>query len=80
MTEKAATAIRSGHWRENIQAKDWVGNAVGKALGLTVEIATDKAKVNGIVKAWVRAGTLKVVDGMTDKREEKKFVEVAEDA
>jgi hypothetical protein len=79
--EKAATAIRAGKWRENIQAKDWVGHAVGTALGLDVENKkTDKAKVNGIVKAWLRAKTLRVVEGLTDKRESKKFVEVSEDA
>jgi hypothetical protein len=78
--EKAATAIRSGQWRENIQAKDWVGHAVGRALDLDVMEKAPKAKVNGIVKAWLRAGTLKAVDGLDDKREKRKFVEVSEDA
>jgi hypothetical protein len=78
--EKAATAIRGGKWRENIQAKDWVGHAVGQALDLDVMEKAPKAKVSGIVKAWLRAGTLKAVDGLDDKREKRKFVEVSEDA
>ena len=32
--DKAAAAIRAGTWRKDVQAKDWVGNAVAKALRL----------------------------------------------
>ena len=35
--EKAAAKIRSGKWRENTQAKDWVGKAVAEALDLNIE-------------------------------------------
>ena len=76
--EKSATMIRGGKWREHPQATDWVGHAVASALGLDVENKRDKAKIGGMVKAWLRAGTLKIVEG-TVHREIKKFVEVAEE-
>jgi hypothetical protein len=32
--EKVKAAIRAGAWRHSSQAKDWIGHAVAKALGL----------------------------------------------
>ena len=77
--DKAARAIRGGKWRENVQAKDWVGRAIGEALGLNLDCKADKSKVVGILKAWLASGSLIVVEGKDEKRETKKFVEVRED-
>lgn len=78
--DKVASAIRAGKWRENIQAKDWVGHAVAKALGLVVGNKADKAKVIGLIKIWLAAGSLIVVEEQDEKRNVRKFVEVREDA
>jgi hypothetical protein len=78
--EKAAAAIRGGRWKQSVQAKDWVGRAIGDALGLNVENKADRAKVLGILRAWLAAGSLVVVEGFDEKRREiKKYVEVAEE-
>ena len=77
--ERAATIIRSGRWRENAQANDWVGKAVAKALSLDLGRKQDRAKVSGLVKIWIDAGSLVVVDGSDEKRNPRKFVEVAGD-
>ena len=78
--DKAAIVIRRGKWRENPQASAWVGFAVAEALGLDASKGgADRGRVLGIVKAWLRAGSLVVVDGLDDHRETKKFVEVRED-
>jgi hypothetical protein len=77
--EKVATAIRAGKWREHPQATDWAGRAVAAALGLDVEDKTDKARIGGMLRAWLHAGTLKIVDGLDGSRHAKKFIEVAED-
>ena len=46
--EKVAKAIFEGKWRENVQAKFWVGYPIGKALGLNPHVSkSDKAKVKG---------------------------------
>src|SRR5439155_1912284 len=50
--DRAAYAIRSGKWRENVQASDWVGKAIAKALGLHLDNQKERAKVRGLIKAW----------------------------
>jgi hypothetical protein len=78
--EKAATAIRGGKWRENVQAKDWVGKAVAEALDLNIEAKADKARISAMLKAWLAVGSLIIVEGQDEKRETRKFVEVGEEA
>jgi hypothetical protein len=78
--DKAAAKIRAGKWRENAQAKDWVGKAVAEALDLNIEKKSERAKVNGMLKAWLSAGSLVVIDGEDEKRMPRKFIEVKEDA
>jgi hypothetical protein len=78
--ERAAREIRSGHWKENIQAKDWVGKPIAKALGLNLTIKADKAKVRGLIDIWVKAASLAVFeDTDPETRKKKKFVRVAAD-
>jgi hypothetical protein len=76
--EKVAQAIRAGKWRESIQAKDWAGKAVAEALGLDLEVKAEKARVTGMLKAWLAAGSLVVVEGVDEKRNSRKFIEVKE--
>jgi hypothetical protein len=76
--EKVASVIRRGKWRENSQAAAWVGNAVAEALDLDVSKKVDKARVAGMLKIWLASGSLKIVEGQDEKRETRKFVEVAE--
>jgi hypothetical protein len=76
--EKVASVIRRGKWRENSQAAAWVGNAVGEALDLDISKKADKARVAGMLKIWLASGSLKIVEGQDEKRETRKFVEVAE--
>jgi hypothetical protein len=77
--DKVATVIRGGKWREDVQAKAWVGYALAKALGLNIMDKADKAKVRGLLKAWLGVGSLIVVEGEDDKRNVRKFVEVKDD-
>ena len=76
--EKVAVKIREGKWRENPQARDWVGHAVATALGLNAADRGDKAKILGLLKAWRAAGLLAIVEGLDEKYMEKRFVQVAE--
>jgi hypothetical protein len=78
--ENAAREIRSGNWKENVQAKDWVGKPIAKAIGLNLTVKADKAKVRGLIDIWVKAGSLVVVeDTDPESRKKKKFVKVAAD-
>jgi hypothetical protein len=78
--DKVAATIRRGKWRENSQAKAWVGNAVAEALDLNIDDKADKTKIKGLLKLWIKIGSLIPVDGFDENREAKKFIEVAEDA
>jgi hypothetical protein len=76
--EVAAAAIQAGKWRADVQAKQWVGRAVAKALGFDLDDRAKKAAVKQLVQYWIRTGALVVVDDLTDNREIKQFVRVAE--
>jgi hypothetical protein len=78
--EAAAAEIRKGNWRENIQANDWVGHAVAKALKLDLTKKADKAKAAGLIKIWLKAGSLVVVEEQDAKRNVRKFVRVTDAA
>jgi hypothetical protein len=69
-------AIEAGRWRENAQAKDWVGNVVANVLGLDLQKKADKAKIAAMLKTWITNGALTVVTGHDEKRRPKSFVEV----
>ena len=77
--EKVAAVIRRGKWRENAQAKAWVGHAVAEALGMDATTRSDRARISGMLKVWLKVGSLIVVERPDEFRSMKKFVEVKED-
>jgi len=78
--DRVAAVIRRGKWRDHPQAAAWVGRAIAEALELNVENKADKAKINGMLKVWKASGSLVVVKGFDEHREERNFVQVREDA
>ena len=78
--DNVAREIRTGNWKESVQAKDWVGKPVAKALGLDLNNKAEKAKARGLIDIWTKNGSLTVVEETDPKRrEKKKFVRVAAD-
>jgi hypothetical protein len=77
---KVQGAIATGKWRENVQAKEWVGRPIAEVLGLDLEKPADKAKVAGLVKRWIKLGHLTVVTGQDSKGNDRPFVEVGKPA
>jgi hypothetical protein len=75
--DKVAAVVRGGTWRESVQAKMWVGRAVAKALGMNVDNRKDKTRISGMLKVWLAAGSLVVVERPDEHREARLFVEVA---
>ena len=69
-------AVAAGRWRENAQAKDWVGRAVAQALKLDASNKQHRAKIIGLLKIWKSTGMLVEVEGKDAKRETRTFVEV----
>lgn len=70
--------VAAGRWRENHQAKDWVGKAVAEVLKLDVANKADKRKIIGLLKIWTGNGMFVVVQGEDEKREKRPFVEVGQ--
>ena len=76
-TEAALAKIRSGRWRANQQANNWVGYAIADVLGVDARDAGGKAKVKAALNIWLASGTLRVVTAKDEKNVFKQFVEVA---
>ena len=63
--DKIRVKVGTGEWRDNIQARDWVGKAIADVLGLDLGCESDKAKVKALQKEWKAKEWLKVY-GATD--------------
>jgi len=57
---KVQAKISAGKWRESAQAGSWVGYAVAKVLELDAEKAPSKAKIQALLKEWIKNGILEV--------------------
>jgi hypothetical protein len=71
-------AVAAGRWRENHQAKNWVGNAVAQVMKLDLANKNQKAKVIRLIKTWVSNGMLVTVESEDEKRMRRTFVEVGQ--
>jgi AAA domain len=74
------SAVDRGSWRENVQAKDWVGIAIGQVLKLDPNNKSHRAKISALLKKWIANGMFVVVERLDDKREKRSFVEVGKPA
>ncbi len=72
----AQQAVAAGLWRENVQARDWVGIPIASALGLDIDKPADKAKIKGLLRQWVASGAFVIVMRKDDKGNERPCVEV----
>jgi len=68
--------VAGGRWRENSQAKDWVGRAVAQAMGLDASNKQHRSKIMGLLKIWKASGALVEVDGHDAKGMARSFVEI----
>lgn len=76
--DKVALVIRAGSWRKDVRSNDWVGKAVAQALRLNVEDKADRAKITGLLKVWLSAGSLMVIERTDEQRRTREFVEVCD--
>lgn len=73
---KVAEVILSRDWRLDPRSTDWVGKAVARGMGLDVEDKRDKTRIAGLLKMWIGAGNLVVVEGKDQQRRTRDFVQV----
>lgn len=65
-------------FRRDIRAGDaWVGVPIARALRLDITDKTDRGKINALIAAWLRDGTLVEVTRPDAKRMPRTYVEVA---
>ena len=76
--DKVALAIRGSDWRKDSRSTEWVGRAVAKALGLDADDRLDQTKIKSLLKVWISAGSLKVVDGFDEQRRPREYVQVCD--
>ena len=76
----AQAKVAMGRWRENSQAKDWVGVPIAEALGLDASKKAHVAKIKTLLKTWISNGMFVVVEGKDDRRNPRRFVAVGEPA
>ncbi|MDN3572085.1 AAA family ATPase [Methylobacterium longum] len=73
----AQTEVRAtGPWRENSQAKDWVGIPIGRVLKLDPQEKADKEKIKRALKVWIANGMFESVTGKDAKGNDRPFIEV----
>ncbi len=73
-------AISAGEWRESPQADAWAGKAVAEVLGLDVAIKAVKARIQSLLREWIKNGALVIVERDDAKRNPRKWIEVGERA
>ena len=69
-------AVGAGRFRENPQAKDWVGRPVAQVLGLDITRKWDRKRISALIKTWLENEALVKVEGQDDRRKMKTFIEV----
>lgn len=70
--------VSDGQWRENHQAKNWVGHAVATAMRLDVNEPIHRRRILAMLKVWKETKMLVVVDARDEKGNLRPFVEVGE--
>ncbi|MBA9069930.1 hypothetical protein FHR71_003691 [Methylobacterium sp. RAS18] len=79
--QAAQAVVRAGGpWRENIQAKDWVGIPIAQALKLDPTNKADRERIKRTLKVWIDNGMFAVVTGYDEKSRPRPFIEVGEQA
>lgn len=73
--DRICTEIDMTDYRENEQARDWVGYAIGYVLGIDVTDKSEKGRVKKMVSAWIENGTFQVIEARDPvRRTTKKFI------
>ena len=75
---KVQAAVAAGHWRENVQSKDWVGLAVARVMGLDASNKAHRATIVESLKRWLASGMLVTVEGEDEKRMKRTYIEVGQ--
>ncbi|WP_425906804.1 helicase RepA family protein [Nitrobacter sp. TKz-YC02] len=79
--DKLLTVQRALHeqcFRENAQAIDWAGHAIGKVLAIDSYGDAGKKRIKKMIAVWIKSGALKVVPIEDIQRRPRPCIEVGE--
>jgi hypothetical protein len=74
LAQKAVS--EGGPWRANVQAAEWVGRPIAKALKLNIHKVGDRKKVKSLLATWTQNGMFVPVEGKAENRRPTLFIEV----
>lgn len=69
-------AVGGKNYRINVQASDWVGHAVASVLRLDSKDKADVAKIKGLLKTWIKNGSLIEIEVMDKKSNPRPAIDV----
>jgi hypothetical protein len=79
-TDAVLKALRQrDDWRGNVQSPDWIGHAIGTAMGLILDGDTHKAEraqVKKMIADWLKDGTLIEYEGLDARSNKRAFLKV----
>lgn len=69
-------AIDGGRWGDNVQSKDWAGQAVANVIEVDLDDSASKGRVKALLATWKANGVLKVERQKDENSRERPFVVV----
>jgi hypothetical protein len=77
---KVQQAVEAHRYRRDAQAKDWVGHAVGRVLGIDSRKGqankANRARISSLLSTWIHEGALEEFRDLDEHREQRTFVRV----
>jgi hypothetical protein len=71
----AQQLAKTGEYRADVRSSNWFGYVLGKRLGLDPRNKpADKAKLNGMIKMWIKNKVLKTEDRNDEKGNSRPFI------
>lgn len=68
--------VGNGEFRNDVRAKEWVGNAIGAVL--EIDPKKQREKIKKILKKWIETDMLRVVVREDAQRHDREYVEVGQ--
>lgn len=68
----AQLAVDAGEYADSVQANDWAGNAIARALN--IDLTSNKARIKSLLRTWKHNGAFKVEKRPTSKGREKPYL------
>ena len=76
--KRVQLSVDGKQYRENSQAKEWVGHTIAKVLEWDANDPAIKSKIKSCIATWIASDALRVVSMTDDKGKKRPIIEVGE--